>query len=638
MSASSYQKPNAIIVFAPFVALALLGIPFVALALSAAQNVPGPITIAANSSLVDIASALLAFWSTGAFISFPSIVIAGLIAAACGGLFVYTHKLVELNGEGSDLGNVKIKKGSDVRKGFAGWTGTGIVERPGFVCGCGGKGQGSYFIAPWTQSPMGVLIGDTGTGKTRRIIIPNVHCDLGAGVSVLLTDRKGDLAGILAEGIEQAGIPLFIVDPSDPGISATYDPVDLVMDYAEAGENDAAVRAAEAVSATIIPEGKENKDPHWIKSARGIMTAAILYIAFADIDKKYKTLPNVISLVSDGVTGKGADPALPLKTLLRELPEEHPARKSATQLFTLEGREQGSVLSTLTVALRPFSTAAITRIASGNDANPKRLLDGQCAIFLRIGDETNPLNALISLFIEQLGEFAELYTKEGKRRENDVSVLLDEAGNLPPIPNLPTMYTTGRSQGLRVLSVWQETAQIERNYDKAGKEAILGNSALHIPLSPSSEEDKRFYSDMVGKTTRQTKSVSKGTTGARGSASTSLSQQVDHVIHPWDWRERDNKSTIVIRSRKGATPAEAGVFEVPLEDATQTPAKTYFSLGTEEDDLERVSSFRNERLAQNHEPKLYRWSPQWVTIKEEEELAAPLETYSDTAPVIDAVI
>ena len=240
------------------------------------------------------------------------------------------------------------------------------------------------------------------------------------------------------------------------------------------------------------------------------------------------------------------------------------------------------------------------------------------------------MGSVKSLYVAQLGEYAEEITKEGLQRANDVCLLLDEAGNLPPIENLPSMYSTGRSHGLRVLTVWQETAQIKRNYRDEGKDVILGNAALHIPLSPSSEEDKQYYSDMVGKTTRLVEAKSKSS----HNATISHSQQVDYVIHPWDWRDCSNNTVIVIRARKGATREESGVFEIPIKDATKTPAQAFFMLGTEEEDKQKTSDFKLHYKVAHEDPDIFR--PSWDDKEKPPDKFQPSITYEvieDKPPV-----
>lgn len=603
-SKNTYKRPS-ILIFVPFLVVPFILIPIIVACIQILTNaVDREVSNAFYSGdFLSLLMVIPSFWSNvSSFEAYFPIIVSIFIISLCLSLMTWTKKTQELNSEGSALGDVHIKRGKEARKGFLEWAGEGSAPE-GYVCGCSGKDLGSYYIAPWTQSPMGILIGDTGTGKTRRIIIPCAHAAIKCGASVLITDRKGDLAGILEQGISKSGSELYVIDPSDPQASSTYDPMALAMYYGRNGDEDNATRSAEAIAATIIPENKNTQDPHWIKSARGILTAAILYIAFADIPDTQKNFPSVIRFLTEALEAQGDVAAERLKNALRELPDLHPAKKAATQLFTLAGRELGSVMSTLTVALRPFSSRGLTEIMSDNAGSPENLLLRPCCVFLRVGDTTNPFNALISLYIAQLGEFAQQYTKEGKKRANNVCLLMDEAGNLPKIENLASMYSTGRSHGLRLLTVWQETAQIEHLYGKTGKDTLMGNAALHIPLSPSSEEDKKLYSDMVGKTTRHTESHSKGQSGGRGSVSTSVSQQVDHVIHPWDWRERGNDNTIVIRSRKGATLEEAGVFEVPIRDATLTPAQKFFLLGDEAQDQKQVFEYRERRIAQEvHKP------------------------------------
>jgi type IV secretory pathway TraG/TraD family ATPase VirD4 len=54
---------------------------------------------------------------------------------------------------------------------------------------------------------------------------------------------------------------------------------------------------------------------------------------------------------------------------------------------------------------------------------------------------------------------------------------LDEAGNVAALADLPELATTGRGQGIQILSVWHDEAQLRRRYGEAAPTVVNGHRA-----------------------------------------------------------------------------------------------------------------------------------------------------------------
>lgn len=578
-------------------------------------------TADAGAAILDPVGSWAGWWSGGAWLSDPAAALGG--TAFCGGLGILAALLAEDGRiEGDPVQGAELRQGRDARRSFALWDGDGDPDEPGWIVGYDRGGMAPlrrWWVSPWSQTPHALVVAGTGSGKTRRFIIPNVLMAREHRASMVVLDRKGDLADLLGSGLSAAGYRVAVIDHED-GHSAQWDPLAPVMAATAAGDSDRARLSAERAAAAMVPTEAGGRDAHWAESARSVLATCILLVALADgPTPAQRTLASVMATLSDGLSSPGPDPAAQLKALVRSLPSGHPARATGSQLLTLTGRELGSVLSTLMKVVRPYTSEAATWATAPGPgappASPRDLWAWPTAVFLRVGGTTSPTNALASLFLQQVIDEADRRTRAGAVG-SEIVLLLDELGNVPAVPGLPSAYSLGRSQGLRCLSVVQDTAQLTARYGDAGRREIEANAALTVPLSPSSPEDRRRYSEAVGQRIATTASASSG--GGPGGATRGggAAQTMAPIVAPWDWALRSPDLAIVLRDRQGAPADRGGAAEVPTVDPSATPAGRALGLGDPGHEATSAAEWRSRRMhraeiARRHRPVATPWIPTW---------------------------
>src|SRR5207247_9451148 len=76
-------------------------------------------------------------------------------------------------------------------------------------------------------------------------------------------------------------------------------------------------------------------------------------------------------------------------------------------------------------------------------------------------------------------------------RKPRLFVCLDEAGNCAAIKKLPQLATTGRGQGIQLLTVWHDEAQLAYRYGRRAATVLNGHRAklfLSGQADPASRE------------------------------------------------------------------------------------------------------------------------------------------------------
>lgn len=578
-------------------------------------------------------SAVPGWWLSARFTEYPTGTAALLALFFLSSLLFFSvQQGKERADDGGVLGSARIKTGPELIKGSVTWNGKSSPRARGFVYGFY---KGKYLFEPERHV---LLDGSTGSGKTRFCLIPTIDLlTYGDGnngsepSSITVTDVKNELIEMTGPELDRRGYDVLLLDTQNPYRGHRFNPISLVAKLMEKGDLQGAEQAADAIAMALFPEERGQGSSHWTESSRGGCSALILLVASSgECPADAKHLATVNEVLCRGTEGEGADPAGPLKALLRQLPDGHPARSRASQLLSSGGNELRSIISTMKVRLRIFSSAPVAWMTSGDNIEPERVLTQKTAVFLHVLESGSPYNAISTIFITQL--ITSIFTigdrSGGKLRP--MTFVGDEWCAIDRVEPLVKLLTLGRSYGAFWIGAVQTLSLLSEKYgERSGRPAILSNCGVKVAMKLGDADDRNFFSELVGKTTRHTRgtSASRGANGSSGS--TSFSEHADDLIHPWEWTEMspDRDGAIVVKMGENGVPAErAGTFRAPLVDCTRTPTKGHFDLGTREHerarrlDYQRMLDERAERRKTEHVPI---WCPDFPepcsdTIDEDE--------------------
>jgi type IV secretory pathway TraG/TraD family ATPase VirD4 len=144
--------------------------------------------------------------------------------------------------------------------------------------------------------------------------------------------------------------------------------------------------------------------------------------------------------------------------------------------------------SLLTAFTAPGVRAATTLTDGAAHIDPARVLDERQTVYL-IGsaddqDELAPL--FIALVQSIVREAQRRYTITGLPLDPPLMLLLDEAGHVAPLPELPMLAATGAGQGIQIVSVWQDLAQVEDRYGRRAR-TLVNNHTARVFLPGSAD-------------------------------------------------------------------------------------------------------------------------------------------------------
>ena len=125
------------------------------------------------------------------------------------------------------------------------------------------------------------VIGETGCGKTRRVILPTIRLTAKTRRSMVITDPKGELYRMTGKALENRGYGVLVLNLRDPGRSVRWNPLDIIEKKYHSGavqDKDRAVLMLADLADALKERVHNDKDVFWENCAVRIFTGAALLI------------------------------------------------------------------------------------------------------------------------------------------------------------------------------------------------------------------------------------------------------------------------------------------------------------------------------------------------------------------------
>jgi type IV secretion system protein VirD4 len=163
---------------------------------------------------------------------------------------------------------------------------------------------------------------------------------------------------------------------------------------------------------------------------------------------------------------------------------------------------RGSVFGTAETLLDVFGDPAVAASAEGCDLDVDALLTGaNNSLYLYApASEQERLRPLFELLVSVvIARAEELAARQPDGMLNPrLFVCLDEAGNCAAISKLPQLATTGRGQGIQLLTIWHDEAQLAYRYGKRAATVLNGHRAKLLLSGQADPGSLELASKLVG--------------------------------------------------------------------------------------------------------------------------------------------
>ncbi len=313
-----------------------------------------------------------------------------------------------------------------------------------------------------------IVIGPVQTGKTTGFAIPAILEWQGP---VVATSVKTDLLReTIAARSAISDAHVWVYDPTGgTGMkSAGWTPLASCKTW------QGAQRVAAWLSSAAHRGGQGVENAEFWYSAAAKLIAPILFAAAIS----NKTMADVVRWVDaqsqedvfDVLEASGVDAAM-----------------TAFQASKLrDDRTRSGVYTTAETVLAAYADPGVLDSALRSELRADRLLDGghHTAYLCAPSHEQRRLQPLFATLVQEIVAAAyERATATGDPVNPPLLLVLDECANIAPLRELATLASTGAGQGIQLVSVFQDMAQINAVYGRDRAPTIVSNHRAKVILS-----------------------------------------------------------------------------------------------------------------------------------------------------------
>jgi type IV secretory pathway TraG/TraD family ATPase VirD4 len=184
-----------------------------------------------------------------------------------------------------------------------------------------------------------------------------------------------------------------------------------------------------------------------------------------------------------------------------ELVGDHMALDAWSACTSRPDNTLGSVYGTAETLLDVFGDPMIAASAEGCDLDVDALLAGANTLYLYApANEQSRLRPLFELLASVIITRAEELAARAPDGMLDPRLLvcLDEAGNCAALSKLPELATTARGQGIQLVTVWHDLAQLAHRYGRRSATVLNGHRAKLFLSGQADAESLELASRLIG--------------------------------------------------------------------------------------------------------------------------------------------
>lgn len=324
-----------------------------------------------------------------------------------------------------------------------------------------------------------LIMGSTGSGKTRRLMVPLIKILAKKGESMILTDPKGELYEKNVAMLTAKGYNIVILNLRNPEKGNAWNPLTLPYQLYKEGSDKANELLADLGRSLLHDE--KTDDPFWQNSSADYFTALALGL-FEDAKEEEINLNSISYMSAVGEEKYGGSNYA--KEYFSSKDPAKPTYINASGTINAPQDTKNSILSVFRQKIKIFATTEhLSEMLAYSDFDMKDIGRKKTAVFIIIQDEKKTYHALATIFIKQCYEtLIDVAQDNGGKLPIRTNFILDEFANMPPLKDVTTMITAARSRQIRFNLVIQNFAQLNQVYGVDDAETIKGNCANLVYL------------------------------------------------------------------------------------------------------------------------------------------------------------
>ncbi len=370
-----------------------------------------------------------------------------------------------------------------------------------------------------------LTIGPTRSGKSRRLLIPNLLYETGR--SILVVDMKGELAAITAAPRTAKGGAVVALDPfgvlPNRGVnipSVGFNPMQR-LDPASDDFVDDATNLAEA----LVQVSPGDSEPHWAESAQDLVAGLIMLIRCIYKDRA------TLGMVRREISRSPAEMEVIAKQVLEAAPHEAIRNKLGKYSKAGESKEIPSIMSNAQTQTRFLDSPGVARNLEGNGLDFGSLKAQTVTVYLVLPPERLATHAKWLRLVISSAMTAMQRTLKTSGRP-DVLFMLDEFPQLGRLEAIETAVSLNAGYGVKVWAAVQHLGQLKEHYGE-NWETFLSAGCV-TTFAPRDVFTRDHLTKLIGTGTKTIRSTSHSSDGGINVTS---NIQKDDLVSAHDWRQ-----------------------------------------------------------------------------------------------------
>lgn len=336
-----------------------------------------------------------------------------------------------------------------------------------------------------------LIIGGSGTGKTRSIISPNILSSFG---SYIVSDPKGELYKRYAGFLQGRGYIVKRLDFTTPRVSDRWNPLSYLHGPVDC------MRLANLMA---WRDGAY-KDTFW-NEMNELVGSAALGLIMEKLPREERNLTKYAHLIKgmrrDSDTASGS---CLLDQVMEQLPVGHWAVNQYFMAKTAPDRTWNSIAATMAARARLFQLPEVSEMLAGDDIGIEDIGKRKTAVFVIVSDTDRTMDPLANLFFTQAMHVLtrEADKEPGGRLPFMVRFILDDFATNVTVTDFPEMISSIRSRRISIMAAIQAESQLMSRYGTDWR-TIEGNCDTIVYLGGADLETARTVAARAGKGLRE---------------------------------------------------------------------------------------------------------------------------------------
>ena len=352
-----------------------------------------------------------------------------------------------------------------------------------------------------------IFYGSPGSGKSAAIVKGAIYQGLRRGISMIVTDTKGDLYKETAAVARKCGYIVRILNLK-PKELKNSNGIDLFRSLDP--KSDTLDTEARVITNILFSaNGPIDETDYWtINEFRLVEMTVMLVVSDAKLISEGKNnLPGVIQFLSTN-----SDPKK-LKDYMDEIVKDSDRNPIAMCYFSLKNMEPQNLAQVINGALMKLALLGNQTLAhslAANEMDTILPMKEKCLYYVVIPDQDNTFRTISTLFFTRIFmdqcDYSDSLPPAEKAKQMPVHYILDEYKASGGIVGLPDKIATVRSRKIELTIILQDSSQLETLYTPEETKTIKNCCTVKAMLATNDIDTAKEFSDLLGQQTVVTES------------------------------------------------------------------------------------------------------------------------------------